>query len=114
MSEFAPIGFADVLYRSKHNFLALMITMIFVLVFASIISLVWGILVLLAAILIGTGLMIIVLDRFKGGRQDAIFIFCIVFGVVFLMLHLAGVELGTVDISGLPGLQGIHDFFSTT
>ena len=85
-----------------------MVTVIIALIIFAAIAAVWGILVLVGLILIISGAAVVFLQR---GNTDFVFYVAIIVGVFFIILSAAGVELGYVDFSTVPGLKHVSQFF---
>ena len=97
------------LLQEGHNFIVAVAGALIALIFLTAVSLTWGLLVLLGLMFIGSGLIILIFNR--GEYMDYIFIFCMSVGLVFILLHMAGYGLWTVDLSVVPGLEAIHNAF---
>lgn len=104
------VGFRYVLARHPWNFMFFVIAMVVGLVVASIFTLVWGVLTLIGFLMFVVGILMILLNR--GRNVDLLFIICIIVGVFFILLSLAGVTLGTVNLGDLPGLRSFNQLFS--
>lgn len=99
---------AGILY-SEFNFAFFGIILIICIILLSVFSVVWGLTTLIGIIFLMMAMIILILNRGEG-ISPWMFLTCIIIGVFFLIIGYAGVELITVDLRVIPGIERLHNF----
>jgi hypothetical protein len=100
------------LLDNQWNFILFMVLIFVSLGIASVFALTWGLATLIGILCFMMALILVVLRWSSSMLNPLIFLVIVFVGIFFLMLGWAGVELTTVDLRVIPGMEQINTFFN--